>query len=87
MNSSNIALYCMVGLFGVLLIVNVALAFTVIFKMRGRGETSTHRLNWNRPFLRGWHFPDLRLYMIGWTLAGSVLSVVFCIMMVMILRM
>jgi len=86
-NPSNIALICLAGSFGLLLIVNLVLAIVVINRMRGRGEPSVVMRGWNRPFLHGWKYPDLRPLMIGWTVAGILLGVAFCILMVMILTM
>ncbi len=86
-NSSSIFLILLVGAFGLLLVVTLVLAITVIFKMRGRGEAATMKYSWNRPFIRGWKHPDLRPLMIGWTLAGILLGVVFCILMGVILTM
>jgi hypothetical protein len=86
-NSSSITLILLAVLLGLLLVVTLVLAITVIFKMRGRGEAAVMKYGWNRPFIRGWKHPDLRPLMIGWTLAGILLSVVFCILMVVILMM
>jgi len=86
-NNANIALIGLAVLFGLLLIANLVLALVVIMKLRGRGESSVVQRGWNRSFLHGWKYPDLRLYMIGWTFVGILLSVVFCILMVVILTM
>ncbi|MBN1123082.1 MAG: hypothetical protein JXJ17_18560 [Anaerolineae bacterium] len=87
MNSSSIFLILLAGLLGLLLVVNLVLAITVILKMRGRGEAATMKYSWNRPFIRGWKHPDLRALMVGWTLALILVSVVFCVLMVAILTM
>lgn len=84
MDSSNIALICVAGLFALLLVADLVLAVVVILKMRGRGEHVMMRTGSDRAFIRGWKHPDLRPYMIAWTLTGVLTCLATCILTALI---
>ena len=78
---SNIILIGLVVLLTILLIANLGLAITVIMKMRGRGEAPV-AYSWNRPFIRGWQYEDLRPLMLLWTAVMLGVGLAGCLLLV-----